>query len=112
MASPSPANRGRKTTAPLGLRAGRQWQVDARLADMTRPAPPLRPTRLAAKSKDIVVDLNKTAMIVIDMQNDFCHPKGWLAGIGVDVTPARAPIKPLAKLLPTLRAAHPRRATR
>jgi nicotinamidase-related amidase len=39
------------------------------------------------------------------MQNDFCHPEGWLAGIGVDVQPARAPIAPLSALLPVLREA-------
>ena len=38
-------------------------------------------------------------MIVVDMQNDFCHRDGWLASIGVDVAPARAPIAPLARLL-------------
>ncbi len=32
------------------------------------------------------------------------HPQGWLASIGVDVTPARAPIAPLQALLPRLRA--------
>jgi nicotinamidase-related amidase len=37
------------------------------------------------------------------MQNDFCHPDGWLAHIGVDVTPARAPINPLKTFLPQLR---------
>jgi len=42
---------------------------------------------------------------VIDMQNDFCHPHGWLASIGVDITPARAPIAPLQALLPSLRRA-------
>jgi len=42
---------------------------------------------------------------VVDMQNDFCHPDGWLASIGVDVTPARAPIGPLQRALPELRAA-------
>ena len=41
-----------------------------------------------------VIDPKKTAMIVVDMQNDFCHPDGWLAHMGVDVTPARAPIVP------------------
>jgi nicotinamidase-related amidase len=40
------------------------------------------------------------------MQNDFCHPDGWLAGIGVDVEPAREPIAPLRQLLPALRARH------
>jgi nicotinamidase-related amidase len=44
-------------------------------------------------------------MVVIDMQNDFCHPDGWLASIGVDVAPACQPIAPLAALLPQLRAA-------
>ncbi len=90
---------------PLGARPGSDWRVSAMLADMTRAPRALRPGRLAAQSKDIVVDWNKSAMIVIDMQNDFCHPQGWLAGIGVDVSPARAPIKPLAKLLPALRGA-------
>jgi nicotinamidase-related amidase len=102
-----PRTKGRlkSTPAPLGLREGGQWQVDANLADMTRAPRPLRAARLAAQSKDIIVDWNKAAMIVIDMQNDFCHPLGWLAGIGVDVMPARAPIKPLARLLPGLRTA-------
>jgi len=89
----------------LGARPGNDWQVSAKLADMTRPPRPVRAARLAAQFKDVVIDWNKSALIVIDMQNDFCHPKGWLAGIGVDVTPARAPIKPLAKLLPKLRKA-------
>ena len=39
------------------------------------------------------------------MQNDFCHPDGWLAHIGVDVTPARKPIATLQQLLPQIRAA-------
>ena len=91
--------------ASLGLRAGNQWQVDGKHADMTRPPRRERPVRLRAQSKDITVDLAKTALIVIDMQNDFCHPQGWLAGIGVDVAPARQPIAPLKQLLPALRQA-------
>jgi nicotinamidase-related amidase len=42
-------------------------------------------------------------MVVVDMQNDFCHPDGWLASIGVDISPARTPIEPLAAFLPALR---------
>jgi len=45
-------------------------------------------------------------MIVVDMQNDFCHPDGWLASIGVDITRARPPIEPLRRLLPWLRENH------
>jgi nicotinamidase-related amidase len=91
--------------APLGARAGQQWLVTKAQADLRRPPRPLRSGTLKARPKEAVIDWYKSAMIVIDMQNDFCHPKGWLAGIGVDVTPARAPIKPLAKLLPALRTA-------
>ena len=65
---------------------------------------PSRPLPLAAAPKPITIDLNRTGIVVIDMQNDFCHPDGWLASIGVDVGTARAAIAPLAVLLPRLRA--------
>jgi nicotinamidase-related amidase len=55
--------------------------------------------------RQVRIDLARAAILVIDMQNDFCHPAGWLGHIGVDVAPARAPIAPLARLLPELRRA-------
>ena len=61
--------------------------------------------QLPTATKTIRLDLAKAAMLVVDMQNDFCHPDGWLAQIGVDVTPARRPIDPLNSLLPVLRTA-------
>lgn len=88
----------------LGLRPGRQWQVNRQWVDMTRAAPAVQRVELPWRERRIAFDLAKTALVVIDMQNDFCHPRGWLAGIGVDVTPARAPIAPLQRLLPDLRA--------
>jgi nicotinamidase-related amidase len=91
--------------AVLGASARNAWQVDAGQADLVRLARPAMPARLAAEPKDCTIDLARTAMVVIDMQNDFCHADGWLASIGVDVTPARAPIAPLKRLLPALRAA-------
>jgi nicotinamidase-related amidase len=80
------------------------WTVDASHADLTRPPLEPRPISLVADTKTIRIDLAKTALLVIDMQNDFCHPDGWLAHIGVDVTPARQPIAPLQRLLPELRS--------
>jgi len=53
-----------------------------------------------AEPQHLRFDLARTAIVVIDMQNDFCHADGWLASIGVDIAPARTPIAPLAKLLP------------
>ncbi|MFB2917155.1 MULTISPECIES: cysteine hydrolase family protein [Aerosakkonema] len=79
------------------------WAVDAEIADITRPPVEPQPITLATETKTLRLDLAKAAILVIDMQNDFCHPDGWLAHIGVDVTPARTPINPLQTLLPELR---------
>ena len=81
------------------------WFVDETVADMTRAPLPSRPITLTATTKTLHLDLAKAAILVIDMQNDFCHPDGWLAHIGVDVMPARGPITPLQALLPPLRQA-------
>ena len=94
--------KGSKSVA-LGPNDRNAWTVSEAHADLVRAPRPPRPVSLAAEPKPCTIDLARTAMIVIDMQNDFCHPKGWLASIGVDVAPARAPIMPLMKLLPVLR---------
>ncbi|WP_445300752.1 cysteine hydrolase family protein [Microcoleus sp. B5-C4] len=80
------------------------WKVDAKIADITRSPIAPQPVTLETETKTLRLDLAKAAMLVIDMQNDFCHPDGWLAHIGVDVTPARTPINPLTNLLPKLRS--------
>ena len=80
------------------------WKVDAKIADITRSQLEPEIVTLETETKTLRVDLAKAAMLVIDMQNDFCHPDGWLAHIGVDVTPARTPINPLRNILPKLRS--------
>jgi nicotinamidase-related amidase len=90
---------------PLGARPGSQWTLNRTIVDMTRPPRPVRAVELPAMPQRIVIDANKTALVVIDMQNDFCAPGGWLASIGVDVAAARRPIEPLRRLLPALRRA-------
>ena len=35
----------------------------------------------------IELDARRTALLVIDVQNDFCHPDGFFAGFGFDVGP-------------------------
>ena len=90
---------------PLGPNRRNRWLAGAERADLVRPVPSPRPLDLPALPKPVRIDLARTALIVIDMQNDFCHPDGWLAGIGVDVSGARAAIGPITALLPPLRAA-------
>ncbi|MDB9519382.1 cysteine hydrolase family protein [Roseofilum reptotaenium CS-1145] len=89
---------------PLGTPPN-AWHVNANTADITRSPVPPQPITLTTETKTLRLDLAKSALLVIDMQNDFCHPQGWLAHIGVDVAPARSPINPLNQLLPLLRTA-------
>ncbi len=89
----------------LGSSPRRTWQVDTAHAALTQPPAAPRPVRLDATPQSVTIDLARTAIVVVDMQNDFCHPDGWLASIGVDIAPARTPIEPLRALLPALRTA-------
>jgi nicotinamidase-related amidase len=91
------------STRPLGARPGEQWQVSRERVDMVRTPRPVRRASIKAQPQALEIDLACTALVVVDMQNDFCHPGGWLAGIGVDVAAARAPVAPLKRLLPRLR---------
>ncbi|MBV9459616.1 MAG: cysteine hydrolase [Bradyrhizobium sp.] len=88
---------------PLGPSERNSWLVSERVANLVRSPIEPQPVTLQTESKEVTFDLSRTAFIIIDMQNDFCHPEGWLAHIGVDIAPARKPIAPLQHLLPILR---------
>ncbi len=90
---------------PLGPSPGNSWRVSETHADLVRAQVPVRPLPLDALPKPVTIDLARTGIIVIDMQDDFCHSDGWLASLGVDISQARAPIAPLVAVLPRLRAA-------
>jgi nicotinamidase-related amidase len=94
-----------ETPVKLGASPSNQWAVSASHVDMALPPPAPVPLMVAAEPQNITIDLKRTAMIVVDMQNDFCDTGGWCDYRGADIAPERAPIKPLQKMLPALRAA-------
>jgi ureidoacrylate peracid hydrolase len=90
---------------PLGFSANRRWLASPALIDMAVPGPPPRPMTLPSEPQLVTIDLVRTVLVVIDMQNDFCSAGGWVDHLGADYRPDRAPIAPLARLLPALRTA-------
>jgi len=89
----------------LGFGSHYRWRVNERTVDMAAPAPPPIPLTISCEPQQVVVDLHRTAIVIIDMQNDFCAKNGLVDHLGLDYTPDRAPIAPLQRLLPVLRRA-------
>jgi hypothetical protein len=81
---------GKAAMAPLGSSHLNRWRVSETDVDLVRPRPAPRPLRIEATPQAVTLDLERTAILVIDMQNDFCHPDGWLGHVGIDVAPAWA----------------------
>lgn len=85
--------------------ARNNWQVTKDEADLQRIPLPAKPVSFDAEPQRVTTDLIRSAIIVVDMQNDFCTDGGWLHYIGADVTPARKPVAALNRLLPAFRQA-------
>jgi biuret amidohydrolase len=61
-------------------------------------------TTLAAEPGPFTFDLASTALVIIDMQRDFCEPGGFGETLGNDVSLLRAVIPPLRAVLAAARA--------
>ncbi len=93
-----------KKPLQMGQKPSEAWQITEHHVDMTRPAQPVRKLTIAAEPQNISVDLNKSALFIVDMQNDFCTEGGWLHSRGIDISPNRKPIAPLQATIEAFRS--------
>ena len=81
------------------------WTLEDGQVSLVRAPRQPRPVPMDAEPQPIAFDLARSALVVVDMQNDFCHPEGWFAQKGIGTRAARKPIATIARLLPAWRAA-------
>ena len=58
-----------------------------------------------AQPEALTIDATQTAVVVVDMQNDFGHEGGMFAQAGIDISGIRAAIEPTARVLTAARHA-------
>lgn len=61
--------------------------------------------RISAKPEPIAIDIAKTAVIVVDMQNDFGSKGGMFDRAGIDISGIQKAVGPTAKVLASAREA-------
>jgi ureidoacrylate peracid hydrolase len=88
----------------LGTAERNEYRVNDAAVDMRRSVRPIRSVHVPALPQRVVFDLEKSALIVIDMQNDFCSRDGWIGSLGIDTAPAQALAQPINRASGALRA--------
>jgi nicotinamidase-related amidase len=90
----------------LGCAGRNSYRVSETMVDMRRPDVATRTIEFSAQPQNLLIDLARSALIVVDMQNDFCGEDGWVASMGIDFPAARAMVEPINHVTATLRRAN------
>jgi ureidoacrylate peracid hydrolase len=90
--------------ARFGPVAHNSWALDRDCLSLVRSIKASKKVVIQATNQTLEVDINRSALIVVDMQNDFCHPLGWFGQRGVNTKLTRKPVAILNRLLPAWRA--------
>lgn len=87
----------------LGVSGRNAYRVSDATVDLRRPERRASTAHLRALPQNLLLDRDRCALIVIDMQNDFCAPDGWIGQMGIDVSPAQALARPINRAAAALR---------
>lgn len=79
------------------------WRVNDTLADLSRGAQDASVLTIEARPQSVVIAPEASAVVIVDMQNDFCSAGGWVDVTGADFTAGRAAIEPIQRTLAALR---------
>jgi nicotinamidase-related amidase len=103
--STPPSNAAPSAEASFGPVPHNAWRLSDAGVNLVRTALAPKVVQINAQPQCITLDVVRSVLVVVDMQNDFCHPKGWFGQKGISVKPMRKAIAPIAALLPAWRAA-------
>ena len=87
----------------LGTPGRNAYRVSETTVDMRRPQAKSRPVELKALPQNLIIDLARSALVIVDMQNDFCCEDGWLSSLGIDDPAARELVGPINRVADSLR---------
>lgn len=87
----------------LGTPGRNSYRVTEKIVDMRRPQLPSRPIELQGLPQSLVIDLARSALVIVDMQNDFCGDGGWISSMGIDVSAAQALVEPINRTTEAMR---------
>lgn len=93
------------STQRFGASQANDWTWSPHGVSLVRQPVAPQPVKLATHTDVIEFDVRRSAVIVVDMQNDFCHPAGWFGQKGVSMRATRKPISIISQLLPAWRHA-------
>lgn len=78
-----------------GIEGRNGLRVSVSTVDVSRARARPREVAICAQPQDLIFDAGRAALIIIDMQNDFCADGGWISTLGIDVAYGQKLIDPI-----------------
>jgi ureidoacrylate peracid hydrolase len=89
----------------IGMAGAAAESTSAKASPKAKASSASRHVKIAARPEPITIDLSKTAVLVIDMQNDFGAKGGMFERAGIDISGIRAVVPHVRSALTAARAA-------